>query len=87
VLEIGGVKEKVLAAHRAGIRDVILPVGNERDLRDVPTDVRETIRFHFVNRMDDVIELALHSGKTRAAPAARTTSTNRRPRAARKRAS
>src|SRR5690606_11500335 len=63
VLEIGGVKEKVLAAHRAGIRDVILPRGNERDLRDVPTDVREGISFHFVERMDEVIELALFNGK------------------------
>jgi ATP-dependent Lon protease len=87
VLEIGGVKEKVLAAHRAGIRDVILPVGNERDLRDVPKDVRETIRFHFVGRMDEVIELALHGGKTRATPATRAPANNRRPRAARKRAS
>jgi ATP-dependent Lon protease len=85
VLEIGGVKEKVLAAHRAGIRDVILPVGNERDLRDVPKDVRETIRFHFVSRMDEVIELALHTGKSSASAAARAAAGNR-PRAARKRA-
>jgi ATP-dependent Lon protease len=62
VLEIGGVKEKVLAAHRAGIRDVILPRGNERDLRDVPVDVRDGIRFHFVERMDEVIQLALFNG-------------------------
>ena len=61
VLEIGGVKEKVLAAHRAGLRDVILPRGNERDLRDVPADVRAAIRFHFVERMDEVVELALYS--------------------------
>jgi ATP-dependent Lon protease len=86
VLEIGGVKEKVLAAHRAGIRDVILPVGNERDLRDVPKDVRDTIRFHFVSRMDEVIELALHTGKTRAAQASRAPAASRRVRAARKRA-
>lgn len=59
VLEIGGVKEKVLAAYRAGIREVILPRGNDRDLRDVPEDVRENIRFHYVDRMEDVIELAL----------------------------
>ena len=63
VLEIGGVKEKVLAAHRAGLRDVILPRGNERDLRDVPQDVRAGIKFHFVERMDQVIELALFSRK------------------------
>jgi ATP-dependent Lon protease len=59
VLEIGGVKEKVLAAHRAGIREVILPAGNERDLRDVPEDVRDAVHFHFVERMDEVIRLAL----------------------------
>ena len=65
VLEIGGVKEKVLAAHRAGLRHVILPRGNERDLRDVPEDVRESITFHFVERMDEVIELALFNGRAR----------------------
>ncbi|HEX7051591.1 MAG TPA: endopeptidase La [Longimicrobiales bacterium] len=59
VLEIGGVKEKVLAAYRAGIQEVILPRGNERDLRDVPEDVRERIEFHYVSRMEEVIELAL----------------------------
>lgn len=59
VLEIGGVKEKVLAAYRAGILDVILPAGNERDLREVPDDVRQRIRFHFVERMEDVLSVAL----------------------------
>lgn len=59
VLEIGGVKEKVLAAHRAGVVDVILPRGNQRDLREVPEDIREDVHFHFVDRMDDVIALAL----------------------------
>ena len=59
VLEIGGVKEKVLAAYRAGIRHVILPRGNDRDLRDVPDEVRERIKFEYVDRMDDVIRLAL----------------------------
>lgn len=59
VLEIGGVKEKVLAAYRAGLRDVILPRGNERDLREVPEDVRANMEFHFVERMDDVIRIAL----------------------------
>jgi ATP-dependent Lon protease len=65
VLEIGGVKEKVLAAHRAGIGDVILPRGNERDLRDVPEGVRSGTRFHFVERMDEVVELALYNGRSR----------------------
>jgi ATP-dependent Lon protease len=59
VLEIGGVKEKILAAYRAGLRHVILPAGNERDLRDVPEDVREGMVFHFVQHMDEVFEVAL----------------------------
>jgi hypothetical protein len=73
-----------LAAHRAGLRDVILPRGNERDLRDVPDDVREGIEFHFVDRMDEVVELALFNGKeTRAARAGRS-SRQRGARAARR---
>jgi ATP-dependent Lon protease len=59
VLEIGGVKEKTLAAYRAGLFDVILPRGNQRDLRDVPADIRDAITFHFVDRMDEVVGLAL----------------------------
>jgi ATP-dependent Lon protease len=59
ILEIGGVKEKVLAAYRANITHVILPSGNKRDLRDVPQDVREGMTFDYVDRMDQVFELAL----------------------------
>ncbi|HET8655946.1 MAG TPA: endopeptidase La [Longimicrobiaceae bacterium] len=59
VLEIGGVKEKTLAAYRAGLREMILPTGNERDLRDVPEDVREGMTFHPVDRMDEVFEMCL----------------------------
>ena len=59
ILEIGGVKEKVLAAYRAGIGNVILPAGNRRDLRDVPEDVRAGMSFHYVERMDQIFELAL----------------------------
>jgi ATP-dependent Lon protease len=59
IIEIGGVKEKILAAYRAGLRDVILPEGNERDLRDVPGDVRAGMRFHFVTQMDQIFEIAL----------------------------
>jgi ATP-dependent Lon protease len=83
VLEIGGVKEKVLAAHRAGIRDVILPRGNERDLRDVPADVREGFRFHFVERMDEVIQLALFNGSAAATRRRSGTGGGRGARAAR----
>jgi ATP-dependent Lon protease len=59
VLEIGGVKEKVLAAYRAGIRQVIMPKSNEKDLRDVPPEVKEHMVFTFVERMDEVLHLAL----------------------------
>jgi ATP-dependent Lon protease len=59
ILEIGGVKEKVLAAYRAGIGNVILPAGNRRDLRDVPEDVRAGMSFHYVERMDQIFELTL----------------------------
>jgi ATP-dependent Lon protease len=59
VLEIGGVKEKVLAAYRAGLRHVILPANNEKDLRDIPDEVRALMTFTFVSTMDDVIHLML----------------------------
>ncbi len=59
VLEIGGVKEKVLAAYRAGIRQVLMPKSNEKDLRDVPQEVKDHMAFTFVERMDEVLHLAL----------------------------
>jgi len=59
VLEIGGVKEKVLAAYRAGLREIIMPKSNEKDLRDVPEEVRKNMSFVFVERMDEVLRLAL----------------------------
>jgi ATP-dependent Lon protease len=59
ILEIGGVKEKILAAYRANIRQVVLPSGNERDLREVPEDVRAGMVFRLVDRMDEVLELCL----------------------------
>ena len=59
VLEIGGVKEKVLAAYRAGLREVILPASNRKDLRDVPDEVKEHMAFTFVSNMDEVLRLAL----------------------------
>lgn len=59
VLEIGGVKEKVLAAYRAGLREVILPKANEKDVRDVPQEVREKMAFTFASTMDEVLHLAL----------------------------
>jgi ATP-dependent Lon protease len=59
VLEIGGVKEKVLAAYRSGLRQVILPKSNEKDLRDVPDEVKQNMVFTFVQTMDEVLRLAL----------------------------
>jgi ATP-dependent Lon protease len=59
VLPVGGIKEKVLAAHRAGVRGVILPSGNQRDLRDVPTETREALDWRPVARIDEVLDIAL----------------------------
>jgi len=59
VLPIGGVKDKILAASRAGIMKVILPLDNERDLEDIPAEVREKMEFHLVESMDQVISVAL----------------------------
>jgi ATP-dependent Lon protease len=59
VLEIGGVKEKTLAAYRAGLREVIMPKSNEKDLREVPEEVRQNMTFTFVQTMDEVLRLAL----------------------------
>jgi ATP-dependent Lon protease len=59
VLPIGGVKEKVLGAHRAGVREVILPERNAADLVDVPDEVRNQLEFHFARTLDDVLEVAL----------------------------
>ena len=59
VLPVGGIKEKVLAANRAGITTVILPKRNEKDLEEVPEEVKKRMKFHFVQRMDEIIDLAL----------------------------
>src|SRR6267154_3017220 len=59
VLEIGGVKEKVMAAYRAGLRQVLLPKANEKDLRGIPDEVVNSMTFTFVSTMDDIIHLAL----------------------------
>jgi ATP-dependent Lon protease len=59
VLPIGGLKQKVLAAHAAGLTDVIIPERNRADLEDVPADVREAMRFHPVMTLGEVLDLAL----------------------------
>jgi len=63
VLPVGGIKEKVLAAHRAGIKTVILPAANERDLVDVPDNVKKKMCFLFIRRMDQVADWALEPEK------------------------
>jgi ATP-dependent Lon protease len=61
VLPIGGVKEKLLAAHRAGTRTVILPRDNEKDLIDIPASIQQELKIRFVESMDEVLDLALES--------------------------
>jgi len=59
VLEIGGLKEKVLAAHRAGIKTIIAPNDNKKDLEDIPKEVKKDLKFVFVKTMDEVLKVAL----------------------------
>ena len=59
VLPVGGIKEKVLAAHRAGLKTVILPNRNEKDLEDLPQEVRDSMKFILVEKVDQVFEAAL----------------------------
>jgi ATP-dependent Lon protease len=66
VLPIGGLKQKALAAHAAGLTEVIIPERNRADLEDVPEDVREAIRFHPVMSMTEVLDLALEPASDRA---------------------
>jgi ATP-dependent Lon protease len=62
-LAIGGVKQKVLAAHRAGLTEVVLPKRNEGDLEDVPAEIRASMRFHIADTIDDVLDAALEGGR------------------------
>ena len=59
VLPIGGVKEKLLAAHRLGLRTMILPKDNEKDLADIPPEIQAQMSIHFVESMDEVLQIAL----------------------------
>ena len=68
VLPVGGIKEKVLAAHRAGVKEVILPDRNKKDLDDVPEDVRKVMTFHFVSDVDEVLKIALEPKGGASAP-------------------
>jgi ATP-dependent Lon protease len=68
VLPIGGVKEKVLAAHRAGVKDIILPKDNEKDLADIPKNVLDVMNIYLVQTMDEVLKQALVGPLTPIAP-------------------
>ena len=59
VLPIGGLKQKIMAAQAAGLTEVILPERNEADLEDLPSDVRQQMRFHPVKSIDEVLAVAL----------------------------
>ncbi|MGA2440081.1 MAG: endopeptidase La, partial [Tepidisphaeraceae bacterium] len=71
VLPIGGLKEKTLAAKRAGIKEVIVPKRNERDMVEIPEEVRKSLKFHFVENIDQALKLALDGSARRATAAKR----------------
>ena len=59
VLPVGGIKEKLLATHRVGVRTIVLPKDNEKDLPDIPAEIRDAFSIHLVENMDDVLRIAL----------------------------
>ena len=80
ILPVGGIKEKVLAARRAGIQTILLPAENEKDLQDVPKEVRGDLTFRSMKTIDDVLEAALQP----ATPAVRRRPSTRKLRPARR---
>ena len=58
-MPVGGIKEKVIAAHRAGVNEIIMSTRNEADLKDVPQEVLSQIKFHFVENINQVLSVAL----------------------------
>jgi ATP-dependent Lon protease len=80
VLPVGGIKEKILAAHRAGLRTVILPNRNERDLEDLPEEIRQSMKFILVDQVEQVFDAALvTNGKTRSGAVGRSNGRGRKP--------
>jgi len=79
VLGIGGVKEKVLAAHRAGSQSVVLPRDNEKDLPEIPPGIQQELAIRFVDNMDEVLDLALERGIEPRQPLAEETGTLETP--------
>jgi ATP-dependent Lon protease len=70
VLPVGGIKEKLLAAHRAGIRTILIPARNEADLENVPSDVRAELKIHLIKRVDEILALVLEPPVVPPAPPA-----------------
>jgi ATP-dependent Lon protease len=83
VLPVGGLKEKILAAHRIGISTIVLPDDNKADIVDVPADVRKRLRFTFVKTMDEVIAEALLPRAEAASVASETVEPDEEPAVAR----
>jgi ATP-dependent Lon protease len=75
ILPVGGIKEKLLAAHRAGIREVLMPAKNERDLDDVPKDIKAELKIHLIKRIDEVLPIVLEPPLAPPAPPPDTPST------------
>jgi len=80
VLQVGGIKEKVLAAHRAGIKRIVMPKRNEKDLKEIPEEIREEMSFSFVQRMSEVLELVLADGSEERVPGAAPSKDSQPPR-------
>jgi len=79
VLPVGGVKEKVLAAHRAGLKKIIMPLKNDKDLVDVPKSARRDLQFIFVEHMDTVLAAALFPALPKIADKAKSAARRPRP--------
>ena len=76
VLPVGGIKEKVLAAHRLGVKEVLLPKRNEKAVKeDIPENVRNDLKIHLVSSIEEVLELALHARRALRGRARRTAGT------------
>ncbi len=61
VLPIGGLKEKAIAAARSGLKEIVIPLENEKDVDDIPKEVRDKLTIHFATKLDDVLKIALIS--------------------------
>lgn len=78
VMPIGGVKEKVLAAHRAGLKEVLLPAENQRDLDDIPEEIQKELQFHWAEKLEDAIELCLVKKPAKKTAAKKKATTKKR---------